>query len=122
MRRVQRTKAIRRIERCPIPHIANAWVAERKRLRHAQNNRRTGLQRTCIGLVARAVLEEDAVAPANRGLAVTNRIPGKANSRCRIKQMPFHTTRRVAVDAALNQTQVAHNSGIQLESDGIERY
>src|SRR5271170_7874975 len=73
---------IRRIRRCAsgvggiecsaLADIADAWITDRKRLRHAENQRRTSLQRTGIGFVASAVLEEYAVAAANRRFAVAH--------------------------------------------------
>ncbi len=53
-------------------------------------SRRTSFQRTGIGFVAGAMLEEDAIASANRGLAVPDWIPGKANAGRGIKKMPAH--------------------------------
>ena len=107
MRGIQRARAIRWIEVCAVPDIADARIAQWKRLRHAQHERRTGFQRTSVGFIPRAVLEEDTVTTANRGLAVTERIPGKANSWRRIKQMSRHAAGRSAVDAALHEPKIA---------------
>src|SRR5712671_461649 len=65
MRWVQRASAVRRINCWPVTHIANAWIIKRKGLRHAQDQRRTCLERTGVGFVARPVLEKDAVASPN---------------------------------------------------------
>src|SRR5271169_400916 len=56
---------IARIKRCPIPDVANAWVADRKLLRHAEHDRRARLERTGIGFVARAMLKENAITTAD---------------------------------------------------------
>jgi len=119
---VQGAGAVARIKCNPIADIANARIIERKRLRHAEDERRASLQGTGIGFVARAMLKENAVTAANRRLAITPRIPRKTNPGSGIKQMPIHTAGRNTVDTALNQTEVAHYAGVQLESARIERY
>ena len=45
-----------------------------------------------VGFVSVGVLEEDAVAAADGGLAVTKRIPGKPDARSRVEQMSLRAT------------------------------
>ena len=105
---IRRASAIRRIVGRTIPDIANARVTQWKRLRHAEHYRSTRFQRTSVGFVPRTVLEEDAVTAANRGLAVTPWIPGKANSWRRIEQMSLHAAGGRAARAALHQPKIVH--------------
>src|SRR5581483_10267887 len=46
--------------------------------------------------VAVGVFEEDPIAAADCGLAITVRIPGKTDSGSRIEQVPFHAANRYA--------------------------
>src|ERR1700722_2555325 len=120
MRRVLCARAVGRIKCRTIANIPNARIVERKWLRHAENERRTGFQRTCIGFVAGTMLKENAVATADRGLTIAHWIPRKTHTRRGIEKMPFHASRRGTIYPALNQAEIAYYPGIQLKRARVE--
>src|ERR1700722_19072927 len=104
----------------PIPDVSDAGVVGRKRLRHAEDERRTGLEGTGIGFVAGAVLKEDTVAASDGCLTVAERVPGKPYAWRRVEKMAFHATDRCTAKSATHQTHVAHDTGVELEGDRVE--
>src|SRR5208282_1522112 len=106
------TRGIVRVECRSIANVADAGVADRKLLRHAEHNRRAGFERSGISFVAGTVLEKYSIAATNRRLAVSPGIPGKADPRRRIEQMTTHAACGRAVNTALHQSQIAHYPGV----------
>src|SRR5262249_20290304 len=93
---------IGRVNPRTITDIADAGVVGRKVLGHVQHQRRIGFERSCIGFVTGSMLEENAVAAANRGFTMAPRIPGKSDAWSRVESMTLHTACRCPIHAALD--------------------
>ena len=104
-----------RIEYRPIADVADAGITDRERLGDAENNRRARFEGTGVGFVAGAVLVKDAIARADRGPAVTFRVPGKTEPGRPIEEMAAHAAGRAASNAALREPQIADNARIGLD-------
>ncbi len=82
--------------------VSDAGITGGKRLVDADHIRGAGFERARVGFVAGAVLEEDAIAGANRSLPVALRIPRDSDPRRGIKEVAVHATCRHSIGSALH--------------------